>query len=481
MTKLTVTLERKGPQGDKGDTGVGVQSTIDNGDGTFTVNYTDGTSFVTSDLTGPTGADSTVAGPQGVQGPQGDQGVAGPQGPAGQVGATGSQGVQGLKGDKGDKGDTGADSTVQGPQGDIGPQGPQGPQGADSTVVGPTGPQGPQGATGPQGPQGADSTVAGPTGPQGEIGPQGPQGPQGQAGPLGIGIQGPQGATGPQGPSGDVGNSGIGDLNDVDTNTAAPADGQALVWNNTNSDWEPGDVGIDGISSSSVDTDDPRSWLARSEQIIGVGSYNTSGVEIAAGEGHPRDLFFKPDGTRLFFVGNGLDDIQSVDLPTAWDLSSIESTATVTSVNLAGSSSIGGRGFEGALYGMHVADDPTDTSTYGKKFFIVGDQQDEVQEYTCTTAWDLSTMSVDATAVLDLRTDHGNSVYSITFKPDGSVMYIGRAGNPNTFSHFDLSTAWDLSTAVYNSSKSATISVTEASYGSNEGYVINVSFKIRRN
>ena len=55
-------------------------------------------------------------------------------------------------------------------------------------------------------------------------------------------------------------------------------------------------------------------------------------------------------------------------------------------------------------------------------------------------------------------------------------MYVGRAGNPNTFSHFDLSTSWDLSTAVYNASKSVTLSVTEASYGNNEGYVIGLTF-----
>ncbi len=39
--------------------------------------------------------------------------------------------------------------------------------------------------------------------------------------------------------------SGIGsldDLTDVDTTTAAPTDGQALVWNNADSTWEPGDI-----------------------------------------------------------------------------------------------------------------------------------------------------------------------------------------------------------------------------------------------
>lgn len=37
--------------------------------------------------------------------------------------------------------------------------------------------------------------------------------------------------------------SGIDDLTDVDTSTVAPTDGQALLWDNANSQWEPGDVG----------------------------------------------------------------------------------------------------------------------------------------------------------------------------------------------------------------------------------------------
>ena len=52
MPKVTLNLN----QGAQGETGVGVESTVDNGDGTFTINYTDGTSFTTSDFTGLQGA-----------------------------------------------------------------------------------------------------------------------------------------------------------------------------------------------------------------------------------------------------------------------------------------------------------------------------------------------------------------------------------------------------------------------------------------
>jgi len=149
-----------GAQGPAGLDGNGIASTVDNGDGTFTFTYDDGTTFTTSDLTGP-------------------QGVTGPQGPIGNDGAIGATGPQGPIGN-------------DGPTGATGPQGPAGNDGA----VGATGPQGPQGLTGNAGPQGA-------TGPQGLTGPQGPAGNDGAQGLQGI--QGPIGATGATGAQGQGG------------------------------------------------------------------------------------------------------------------------------------------------------------------------------------------------------------------------------------------------------------------------------------
>jgi hypothetical protein len=44
----------------------------------------------------------------------------------------------------------------------------------------------------------------------------------------------------------------INDLTDVDTTTAAPTDGQALVWDNANSEWVPGNVAAD-LATTSID------------------------------------------------------------------------------------------------------------------------------------------------------------------------------------------------------------------------------------
>ena len=49
-----------GIDGADGVDGVSIVSTINNGDGTFTFNYSDNTSFTTSDLTGPQGPSWTI-------------------------------------------------------------------------------------------------------------------------------------------------------------------------------------------------------------------------------------------------------------------------------------------------------------------------------------------------------------------------------------------------------------------------------------
>lgn len=91
-----------GPAGVKGTPGVGIERIDNNGDGTFTLYLTDGSSFTTDDLTGPTGE----SGPAGQTGPQGPPGPIGEPGPAGglsiaaiilSVGALGWMGIGVLK------------------------------------------------------------------------------------------------------------------------------------------------------------------------------------------------------------------------------------------------------------------------------------------------------------------------------------------------------------------------------------------------
>ncbi|MFZ9922369.1 MAG: hypothetical protein ACO3E4_05605, partial [Candidatus Nanopelagicaceae bacterium] len=79
MARVTISSNNlfPGPKGQKGDTGsqgVGITNVIDNNDGTLTIQYGDGSSLITENLTGPKGD----TGDTGPQGPKGDTGDIGP-------------------------------------------------------------------------------------------------------------------------------------------------------------------------------------------------------------------------------------------------------------------------------------------------------------------------------------------------------------------------------------------------------------------
>ena len=89
--------------GGGGADGVGISSTVDNNDGTFTLNYTDGTSFTTINMTGPGGKSAYESWlSSGGVGSENDFLLS-------LKGADGVKGDKGEKGDKGDKGDPGLD------------------------------------------------------------------------------------------------------------------------------------------------------------------------------------------------------------------------------------------------------------------------------------------------------------------------------------------------------------------------------------
>jgi len=451
-------------------------------------------------------------GKQGIQGERGATGLQGPQGPTGATGKTGPQGPAGtITIANVFTGDAGANANVRNvgtstvakleftiPRGNTGATGPQGPQGIQGEV-GPQGQTGPQGATGPQGPTG-DTGPQGPTGDTGATGPQGPQGIQGIQGPAGdiststtddltegtsnlyytdsrvenhsavAANTAKEGYTNAKADA-RIAAASIDDLSDVDTGTTAPTDGQALVWNDTNSEWEPGDVDIEGVTTSfpSEPSDNIADWLPEPSQIIGT----ATGSRVPGSRKIPfpqnldglSDIHFKPDGTVLYLTCTNRDRIFSLNLPTAWDLSSVDSSidsSEMSSIYPAGTASVGGRGRESNLYGLYVADDPNDDS-YGKKFFITGTSQDEIQEYTATTAWDLSTVNTTATAVLSVRTEN-DQPFGFTFKPDGSQLFVGRTNDGSVdIVVYNLSTNWDITTASYQSSLSTNLTVTQGS------------------
>lgn len=86
----------------------------------------------------------------------------------------------------------------------------------------------------------------------------------------------------------------------------------------------------------------------------------------------------------------------------------------------------------------------------GTKMYLLGNDSfdDTVYQYSLSTAWDVSTASYDSKSYNANGQD--GSVRGVWFKTDGTKMYImGDAGN--AVYQYSLSTAWDVSTVSYDS------------------------------
>ena len=132
-------------------------------------------------------------------------------------------------------------------------------------------------------------------------------------------------------------------------------------------------------------------------------------------------------GLKMFIAGNQGNDIIQYTLATAWD---------VSSASLEDSFSIASE--DGMISGVAF-------SNSGKKMFMVGNDNDSVFEYTLATAWDVSSASfVDSFSVASEDT----IISGVAFSKSGEKMFI--AGNTgNDVNEYTLTVPWDVSTASF--------------------------------
>ena len=98
----------------------------------------------------------------------------------------------------------------------------------------------------------------------------------------------------------------------------------------------------------------------------------------------------------------------------------------------------------------------------GTKMYVCSDSPDAVLQYSLSTAWDVSSASYDSVSFSVASETTGP--YAFHFKPDGTKLYVTTT---NTVYQYTLSTAWDISTASYDSVSYA--------HGGGNGY--SVTFK----
>ena len=159
---------------------------------------------------------------------------------------------------------------------------------------------------------------------------------------------------------------------------------------------------------------------------VNTASFNQS-FSVAAQESIPRGIFFKPDGLKMYVIGSNGDAVYEYDLSTAWN---VITASYLQSFSVAAEEA-----------------DPSDVffKPDGLKMYVIGFTGDEVNEYDLSTAWNVSTASYVQTFSVAAQEIIPSGVF---FKSDGLKMYV-IGNNGRDVNEYDLSSAWDISTASY--------------------------------
>ena len=145
----------------------------------------------------------------------------------------------------------------------------------------------------------------------------------------------------------------------------------------------------------------------------------------------PSDIAFNKSGKKMFVTGNtdGDEEVNEYTLTTAWDVST---ASFVDSFSVASEES-----------------SPSDIafSKSGEKMFVTGMSGEDVNEYTLDTAWDVSSASfVDSFSVAGQQ----SSPSDIAFSKSGKKMFVtGNTDGDEEVNEYTLSTAWDVSSASF--------------------------------
>jgi hypothetical protein len=159
---------------------------------------------------------------------------------------------------------------------------------------------------------------------------------------------------------------------------------------------------------------------------ISTASYLQNFSVVAQGN-TPTGLFFHPDGIKMYVICQSSDSIHEYNLSTAWDIS----TAT-----FAQSFSVSAQ--DTIPQGLFFRPD-------GLKVYIVGREADKANEYNLSTAWDISTAAFVQFFSVTAQNTEPAGIY---FREDGAKMFVVGYGSPSVH-EYNLSTAWDISTATF--------------------------------
>ena len=147
---------------------------------------------------------------------------------------------------------------------------------------------------------------------------------------------------------------------------------------------------------------------------------------VSGEENGPQGLAFNNDGTKMFIIGNGGQEVN-------------EYTCTAFDVSTCNDSKVKSVSTEDTL--------PRDLAfnTDGTKMFVLGDTGNDVTVYDCTTGFDVSTcsLSTEAGNPFDIS-EQDTGPLGLAFNDDGTKMYVSGFSDNGDIYEYTLEAAFDL-------------------------------------
>lgn len=144
----------------------------------------------------------------------------------------------------------------------------------------------------------------------------------------------------------------------------------------------------------------------------------------------PHDIDFRPDGLKMYMVGEYTDKVYQYSLSVAWDVDTAIYENKFKDV----------RDQDQSPRGVFFKPDD------GLKMYIIGKVNKKVFQYSLSEAWEIET-AVYEDKYKDLSAQDDNN-FDVSLSPDGNRMYTVGYNNKKIFQYL-LSTSWDVDTADY--------------------------------
>lgn len=134
------------------------------------------------------------------------------------------------------------------------------------------------------------------------------------------------------------------------------------------------------------------------------------------------------DGTRGYVTDDNANGIRQINFSTGWD---------ITTASNGGFKSVASE--NGVPQAVDISQD-------GTKLYMWGGSGAKLYQYTMSTPYLVSSISLDKSKNTAAQTSFSRS---IRWKPDGTKLFLMNA--TGTIYQYDVGTAWDIGTMVYNS------------------------------